>query len=290
MSQRFNGKVAVITGAASGIGRATLERFVEEGASVLAADMHEDAGRQLETDFAGAVRFERCDVTDLAQLKAAIDAAAAHFGGVDILFSNAGRAGTRSGVENFDAAGWDSTYQLLLRAVVAGASYAVPYMKQRGGGAIVNTSSITATQAGYGPMAYSIAKAGVLHFTKLAAAELSALNIRINAVLPGFIATNIFGQGLGLTHAEATEIAVRVAEKSGHTNPLGRAGLPRDIADAVLFLCSDDARFVTGAHLTVDGGITIGPRHAWDPKAAKPMTEVLSLTQEQIDALRVRQG
>jgi NAD(P)-dependent dehydrogenase (short-subunit alcohol dehydrogenase family) len=236
------------------------------------------------------VRFVPCDVTDLTQLKHTIDTAAAHFGGLDILFSNASRAGTRTGVENYDAEAWDATYHLLLRSVVAGASYAVPHMKARGGGAIVNTSSITALQAGYGPMAYSIAKAGVLHFTKLAAAELSAHNIRINAVVPGFIATNIFGQGLGMDAARSREIGERVAERSGNSNPLGRAGLPQDIAEAVLYLCSDAARFITGTHLTIDGGIGIGPRHAWDPKAPRPMTEALNLSPEEMEALGLRRG
>lgn len=290
MPNSFKDKVAVITGAASGIGLATLERFVEEGARVLAADVDEKAGRELESRCKGAVRFVACDVTDLAQLKLAVDSAAAHFGGVDILFSNAGRAGTRSGIENFDAEGWDATHHLLLRSVVAGASYAVPHMKARGGGAIVSTSSITALQAGYGPMAYSIAKAGVLHFTKLAATELSAHNIRINAVVPGFIATSIFGQGLGMDAARSREIGEQVALRSGNTNPLGRAGLPRDIAEAVLFLSSDAARFVTGTHLTVDGGITIGPRHAWDTTVPRIMTEALNLTAEEMAALRPRQG
>ena len=290
MPTRFDGKVIIITGAASGIGLATLERFVEAGARVLAADLHEDTGRELESRFKGAVRFVPCDVTDLAQLKHAVDTAAAHFGGLDILFSNAGRAGTRTGVENYDAQAWDATYHLLLRAVVAGASYAVPHMKARGGGAIVNTSSITALQAGYGPMAYSIAKAGVLHFTKLAAAELSAHNIRINAVVPGFIATSIFGEGLGMDAARSREIGARVAERSGNSNPLGRAGLPQDIAEAVLFLCSDAARFVTGTPLTIDGGITIGPRHAWDPKSPRPMTDALNLSAVEMEALGQRRG
>lgn len=285
-AQRLDGKVAVITGAASGIGLATLELFVEEGARVVAADVQQEAGRELERRFPGVVRFAACDVTQLAQLKAAIDGADQHFGGLDILFSNAGRGGSLAGVETFDAQAWDDTQALLLRAVAAGAAYAVPHMKRRGGGSIVNTSSVSALQAGYAPLAYSVAKAGVLHFTRIAATELSPHRIRINAVVPGFIATSIFGGILGMDLAQARQLGERFAETSGICNPIGRSGQPRDIAEAVLFLASDAAGFVTGTHLTVDGGITIGPRHAWDPKAPTPMTDALGISREQFEAMR----
>ncbi|MFN0159772.1 MAG: SDR family NAD(P)-dependent oxidoreductase [Burkholderiales bacterium] len=288
MSKRLDGKVAVITGAASGIGRATLELFVEEGAKVVAADVQEDAGRELERRHAGAVRFAACDVMHPQQIKAAIDGAAAAFGGLDILFSNAGRGGTFAGVENFDAAGWDDTQALLLRAVVAGASYAVPHMKRRGGGSIINTSSISALQAGYAPICYSVAKAGVLHFTRLAATELSAQRIRINAIVPGFIATSIFGGMLGMDYTQSAELARAVAEKSGIANPIGRSGAPRDIAEAALFLASDASGFITGTHLTVDGGITIGPRHSWDAESPGPMQTALGIGRE--DAQKMREA
>jgi len=289
MALRLDGKVAVITGAASGIGLATLELFIEEGAQVLAADLQVEAGQALEQRFPGRLHFVRCDVTQPAQIKAAIDAAATHFGGLDILFSNAGAGGSPAGVENWDEAGWDATHALLLRSVAAGASYAVPHMKRRGGGAIINTSSISALQAGYAPLAYSVAKAGVLHYTRLAATELSAHRIRINAIVPGFIATSIFGNGLGLGLAEARQMAQTVAERSGSANPIGRSGLPRDIAEAALFLASDAAGFITGTHLTVDGGITIGPRHSWDPQSPGPMAQALGLSVEQFQAMRAAQ-
>ena len=289
MAMRLDGKVAVITGAASGIGLATVELFIEEGARVLAADLQAEAGQALEQRFPGLLHFVRCDVTQPAQIKAAIDAAAAQFGGLDILFSTAGAGGSPAGVENWDEAGWDATHALLLRSVAAGASYAVPHMKRRGGGAIINTSSISALQAGYAPLAYSVAKAGVLHYTRLAATELSAHRIRINAIVPGFIATSIFGNGLGLGLAEARQMAQTVAERSGSANPIGRSGLPRDIAEAALFLASDAAGFITGTHLTVDGGITIGPRHSWDPQAPGPMAQALGLSVEQFQAMRAAQ-
>ncbi len=286
MSNRLQGKIAVITGACSGIGLATLELFVAEGAQVVAADLQEDIGRELEKKFNGAVTFIPCDVTQPPQIKAAIDAAVAGFGGLDILFNNAGRGGSTAGVENFEVEGWDQTHALLLRAVAAGTSYAVPHMKQRGGGAIINTSSISALQTGYAPIAYSVAKAGVLHYTRMAAQELSQHKIRINAVVPGFIATSIFGQGLGMDAGQARQFAQTVAERSGSANPIGRSGLPRDIAEAVLFFASDAAGFVTGTHLTVDGGLTMGPRHSWDPQSPGPMQTALGLSREQMAAMR----
>ena len=284
MSKRLNGKVAVITGAASGIGLATVELFVQEGACVLAADIQEDAGCALEQRFPGVVRFAKCDVTQAVQIKQAIDAAAEQFGGLDILFSNAGAGGSLAGVENWDAAAWDATHALLLRSVAAGASFAVPHMRRRGGGAIINTSSVSALQAGYAPLAYSVAKAGVLHFTRLAATELSAHRIRINAIVPGFIATSIFGGIFNLGPQGTAELAQQIAERSGTANPIGRSGQPRDIAEAALFLASDAASFITGTHLTVDGGITIGPRHSWDPATPGPLTDALG--SERLQALR----
>ncbi len=289
MSQRLQGKVAVITGAASGIGLATLELFVQEGARVVAADRELDAGQALERRFPGVVHFAPCDVMQLPQLQAAIDSAALHFGGLDILFNNAGSGGSRATVEAFDAVGWDDTMALLLRAVAAGTAYAVPHMKQRGGGAIVNTASVSGLQAGFAPLTYSVAKAGVLQYTKVAASQLSAHGIRINAVAPGFVATRIFGEGAGLGRDQAqvlAEQALANGRAGGRApNPLGHTGQPIDIAEAVLFLASDAAAYITGTHLVVDGGITIGPRHSWDPTVAPPMVEALGLTPEQTQAL-----
>ena len=287
MTNQLTGKVAVITGAASGIGLATLRLFVENGARVVAADVQEDMGRTLETDFPGAVLFAHCDVTVPREIKAAVDLAATRFGGLDILFSNAGRGGSTAGVEDWDAEGWDDTQALLLRSVAAGAAYATPHMKLRGGGSIINTSSISALQAGYAPICYSVAKAGVLHFTRLAATELSAHRIRVNAIVPGFIATSIFGGALGLDVEESRRMADAVAQRSGVANPIGRSGMPSDIAQAALFLASDASGFVTGTHLTVDGGITIGPRHSWDPDTDGPMQQTLGITKAQAAAMRL---
>jgi NAD(P)-dependent dehydrogenase (short-subunit alcohol dehydrogenase family) len=290
MTSRFDGRlggmVALITGACSGIGLATTELFIAAGAQVLAADIDADMGAALEQRHTGQLRFARCDVTDVAQIKSAVDAAAATFGGLDILFNNAGRGGSPAGVEDWDLDGWDQTHALLLRAVAAGTSFAVPHLKRRGGGAVINTSSISALQAGYAPIAYSVAKAGVLHYTRLAATELSQHRIRINAIVPGFIATSIFGSSLGLDASAAKQLGEAVAAKSGSANPLGRAGLAQDIAQAALFLASNESGFVTGTHITVDGGLTIGPRHSWDMESPGPMQTALGISREQMQAIR----
>lgn len=286
MTQRLAGKVAVITGACSGIGLATTELFLAEGAQVVAADLQADAGAALQAKHGAQLHFVACDVTRLDQLRSAIDSAAQRFGGLDILFSNAGSIGAVGGVQAFTPEGWDHTQALLLRSVAAGTSHAVPHMVRRGGGAIVSTSSISALQSGYAPLAYSVAKAGVLHYTRVAAAELSALNIRINAVVPGFIATRIFGGVFGMDRDAAQALAEQVRERSGVANPVGRSGEPRDIAEAVLYLASDASRFITGTHITVDGGITIGPRHSWDPETPSPMSDALGVSRQQLEAMR----
>ncbi|KAF0184036.1 MAG: SDR family oxidoreductase [Hyphomonadaceae bacterium] len=290
MAGRLDGKVAVITGAASGIGLGAVERFIEDGALVLAADIQDEKGKNLEARFKGKLRYMHCDVTQEAEIKAAIDGAVAAFGGLDIVFNNAGGGGAGNGVEDADLAGWKSTYDLLLFSVVAGTKYATPHLKARGGGAIINTSSITALQAGYGPIAYSTAKAAVMHFSRLAAAELSQHKIRINAILPGFIATSIFGASLGMERPVADQMAALLAEKGGNVQPIGRVGEPRDIAAMAAFLASDDASFITGSHFVVDGGITIGPRSAWDTSAPSALLDALGISPEQAEAMRAAQS
>lgn len=261
---RFAGKRAVVTGGASGIGRATALRLVDEGAEVWIGDVDETGGRSLAETSNGRIHFLRTDVTevdDIAALMAAADSA----GGLDVLFNNAGAGGSRDRIDEISADDWDRTQSLLLRSVAMGIRYAAPLMTARGGGAIVNTASIAALQSGAAPTAYSVAKAGVLHLTHLAAAELSRHNIRVNAVCPGFITTNIFTAALGLDSDKRAAANGMIAGIAAQAQPLQRAGRPEDIAAAVAYLASDDAGFVTGTHITVDGGMTIGPRHSWDP-------------------------
>ena len=290
MAGRLDGKVALVTGASSGIGLGTVERFVAEGAKVLAADIQDAKGAQLEARFPGRLVYRRCDVMRESDIRDAVESAVSEFGGLDILFNNAGAGGVATGVEDADLDGWRSTYDLLLFSVVAGTRYAVPHLKARGGGSVINTSSITALQAGYGPIAYATAKCAVMHFSRLAAAELSQHRIRINAILPGFIATSIFGAGLGMERSSADQLAALLAEKGGNAQPIGRVGEPHDIAAMATFLASDEASFITGSHFVVDGGMTIGPRSAWDKTVVSPVLQALGISPEQADAMRAAAG
>ncbi|MEH3100483.1 SDR family NAD(P)-dependent oxidoreductase [Sphingomonas adhaesiva] len=260
---RLQGKRAVVTGGASGIGRATALRLVEEGAEVWIGDIDSDAGEELAATSNGRIRFQHTDVTDDAAI-AALMQAADLAGGLDIVFNNAGAGGARERIDEISAADWDRTQALLLRSVALGIRHAAPLMTARGGGAIVNTSSVSALGSGYAPLAYSTAKAGVLHLTKMAAAELSRHNIRVNAVVPGFITTNIFTRHLDVPEEKRQDANQAIAQAAAAAQPVKRAGRPEDIAAAVAYLASDDAAFVTGTHILVDGGLTIGTRASWD--------------------------
>ena len=260
---RLQGKRAVVTGGASGIGRATALRLVEEGAEVWIGDIDSAAGEDVAATSNGRIYFRHTDVTDADAIRALLETAD-EAGGLDILFNNAGAGGAREKIDEIAPADWDRTQALLLRSVALGIRYAAPLMAKRGGGAIVNTSSVSALGTGYAPIAYSTAKAGVLHLTKLAAADLAKDNIRVNAVVPGFITTNIFTRHLDVAEDKRTAANQAIAGIAAHAQPVKRAGRPEDIAAAVAYLASDDAAFVTGTHITVDGGLTIGTRASWD--------------------------
>nr|WP_070960700.1 SDR family oxidoreductase [Hyphomonas sp. Mor2] len=291
----LSGKIAVITGAASGIGLAGVEVFVDAGAQVIAADVQDEKGAALAARFGDdKVAYQHCDVTDPDALKALMQRAVDTFGGLDILWNNAGSGGTSSTVEELDLDGYDFTMDLLLKSVFAGTHFAVPHMIARGGGSVINTSSVSAVCAGYAPITYSVAKKAVAHFSKLAAAELSKHQIRVNAILPGFIATSIFGASLGLPRDQADQMAAMVSQAGGAIQPMGRAGQGADIAEMAAFLASDTAGFVTGGEFLVDGGITVGPPHSWNEEVGGPLLDALGITPEQAEqmaeAMRSGQG
>jgi NAD(P)-dependent dehydrogenase (short-subunit alcohol dehydrogenase family) len=285
MAGRVADKVILVTGAASGIGLASVERLVEEGAHVLAADIQNEKGAALETRFQGKVVYAHCDVTKEEHIKAAVDLAVARFGGLDGIFNNAGNGGVMGPISDTDLGAWKATMDLLLTSVFLGTKHAVPHMAKRGGGAIVNTASIAGLQAGWGPPAYSTAKAAVVHFSKVAAAELCQQKIRVNAICPGLIATSIFGSSIGLPRDQADQLSALIAANGGSAQPAGRAGTGEDIAEAVVLLMSDAGSFITGTHLVIDGGITVGPRHSWDPNAQSPFAQAMGLDADQIAAM-----
>ena len=263
---RFSGKTVVITGAASGIGAETTRLFASEGATVFAGDIDRDGGEALAAETDGDVRFAQCDVCNPAAIEALMSRAASETGGIDTVFNNAGAGGARASIDEIAPDEWDRTMDLLLRSVAMGIRYAVPHMKGRKGASIVNVSSVAAVGPGYSPTAYAVAKAGVLHLTKCAATDLAQFGIRVNAIQPGFINTNIFTSSLEITGEMKTMAKAAIAQMSSNAQPVARGGQPRDIANAVAFLAGDEASFMTGASLVVDGGITLGPRHSWDPE------------------------
>lgn len=285
MAGRLEGKVAVITGAASGIGRGTVDLFVKEGARVVAADIQDDKGARIEEEHKGKAVYVRCDVSQESDIAKAVDTAAKKFGRLDCLFNNAGTGGARDAADAVTAEGFDSVMHLHVRAALFGIKYAVPAMKKCGGGAIISTASVAGLQAGYGPILYSIAKGAIIHMTRVTAAQLAEHRIRVNCICPGLIATNIFAQGLGIPSQLAETRIDAIAEAATHSQPIHRGGRPRDIAEAALYLASDGADWVTGQALTVDGGLTLGPQGMEQMAAFAPIVQALGLDADALAAL-----
>jgi NAD(P)-dependent dehydrogenase (short-subunit alcohol dehydrogenase family) len=193
--RRLEGKVAVITGAASGMGRATAARFAGEGANVVIADLNTDGGESAVRECkenGGSAVFQLTDVTSETAIKAAIARAVKEYGKLDIMFNNAGLIGAMGTVEEVSTENWDRTFAILLRAVFFGIKYSIPEMRKAGGGSIISTASVAGLRGGAGPLPYSMAKAGVIHLTKCAAIELGAEHIRVNCICPGGINTPWF--------------------------------------------------------------------------------------------------
>jgi NAD(P)-dependent dehydrogenase (short-subunit alcohol dehydrogenase family) len=290
MAGRLEGKVAVITGAASGIGRGTVDLFVREGARVIAADIQDDKGTRIEEDHKGRARYVRCDVNQEGDIAAAVAAATKHFGKLDCIFNNAGQGGARDGADSVTAEGFDSVMHLHVRAALFGMKYAVPAMRAAGGGSIISTASVAGLQAGFGPVLYSIAKAAIVHMTKVTAPPLAESKIRVNCICPGLIATNIFAQGLGIPSQIAETRLNAIAESAKNSQPIPRGGLPRDIAEAALYLASDGSDFVTGQALVVDGGITLGPTGASQLSVFAPIVQALGIDAETLAAIAAGRG
>jgi NAD(P)-dependent dehydrogenase (short-subunit alcohol dehydrogenase family) len=266
---RLEGKVAVITGGASGIGAATARRFVAEGARVVIADLQGEVAHALagELGAAAAVAVE-CNVIREDDVAGALQAALDRFGRLDIVFNNAGFGGASGSLEETSADEYDMTMNVLLRGVFFGIKHATPLLRAQGGGSIINTASICAFEAGVGAHIYSVAKAAVVMLTKTAALELAESNIRVNAVCPGYIATPLAaGRPISTAGAERSAAAVgRLREANAARQPLQRSGEGDDIASMALFLASDDAAWVTGQAMVVDGGFLAGrPWRDWEP-------------------------
>src|SRR6201996_6076138 len=256
---RLSGKVAVITGATSGIGLRTAEIFVAEGAQIVIAGRRATEGEALAKQLGSNCIFRQTDVTEEDQMRALIALSVEKFGKIDCIFNNAGGPAQTGGIEGLEVGRFDAAMATLLRSVMLGMKHAAPYMKKQGSGSIINNGSIAGRLAGFSSsMVYGAAKAAVIHFTKCVAMELGESGIRVNSISPGAIATGIFGKALGLTTdaAEKTDAVMREVYKTAQ--PIPRAGIADDIAHAAVFLASDESSFVNGHDLVIDGAITGG--------------------------------
>jgi NAD(P)-dependent dehydrogenase (short-subunit alcohol dehydrogenase family) len=251
----LNGKVAIITGGASGMGRAASILFARHGANVVLADLNASAGEEvagLASESGNKALFQRTDVSAEADVAALVARATKAFGRLDIMFNNVGIGGAVGPLEGISVEDWDRTQAVCLRGVFLGMKYAVAPMRAAGGGSIISTASIAGIDGYPNLHAYSAAKAGVVNLTRSAALEFACDRIRVNCIAPGGISTPILYGFAGNNKA-----AVDAMLAQGQPYP--RAGQPEDIANAALFLASDASQFITGHTLVVDGGATAGP-------------------------------
>lgn len=251
---RFKNCSVVVTGAASGIGAATVRGIVREGGSVIIADLQEEAGQALATELGTAAVFQKTDVTREEDIAAAVAAAQREFGSLTGMVNNAGIVGAIGSIMNTSAAAYDHTMSILARAVFLGIKHAALAMTPNRRGAIVSLASTAGVMGGLGPHVYTMAKHGVVGLTKSAASELAAYGIRVNAIAPGNTVTAMTSAVITNDPNNTEAASKTIAE----TSPLGIAGMPEDIANGILFLLSEEARYTTGHTLVMDAGQTTG--------------------------------
>jgi NAD(P)-dependent dehydrogenase (short-subunit alcohol dehydrogenase family) len=252
MTGRLEGKVAVITGGASGIGEMTVRRFLDEGARIVIADLQSDRGSALTAELGSSTRFIHTDVTREENIAAAIDLAVNEFGQLDIMFNNAGVVGAIGPIADTTAQAWDSTIAILINGAFYGMKHAARVMIPRRSGCILSTSSIAGVIGGLGPHAYTTAKTAIVGLTKSVSSELSSHGIRVNAIAPGNTVSAMTAAVVTGDHQDLAKVESYMQQQSA----LGVACMPIDIANTALYLASDDARVVTGQTIVVDGGQT----------------------------------
>jgi NAD(P)-dependent dehydrogenase (short-subunit alcohol dehydrogenase family) len=245
MAGELAGKVAVVTGGASGIGRATAELFVREGAKVVIGDVDVPGGEALAATLGPDVGFTPTDVADADQVQALVDSAVERFGGLHVMFNNAGISSSMARLLDNDLADFARVMSVNLFGVIVGTQRAGRHMAANGGGSIINNASLAGVTPGAGVVTYRASKAAVIHFSRSAAIDLAEYGVRVNCVAPAHIATRITNYDIGPV--------IRL------TQPLQRQGVPEDVANAALYLASDRSAYVTGVLLPVDGGTAAGP-------------------------------
>jgi NAD(P)-dependent dehydrogenase (short-subunit alcohol dehydrogenase family) len=245
MADELTGKVAIVTGGASGIGLATVERFVEAGARVVIADVDADAGHEAAKALGDDVAFQQTDITDADQVQSTVDFTVEHFGGLHVMSNNAGVSSAMVRFMHDDLADFDRVVRINILGVMIGSQRAARHMKAHGGGSIINTSSTAGIDAGAGLVTYRATKAAVIHISKSIALDLAQYDIRVNCLVPGQIQT-------AMTTYDMDSVMK-------FTQPLPRKGQAADVAEAAVFLASDRAAQITGVVLPVDGGTTAGP-------------------------------
>ena len=251
---RLEGKVAAITGAASGFGAATARRFVAEGARVVLGDIQTEAGEAIAAELGAAAVFLPCDVTDETAIEALVDRAVSEFGQLDIMFNNAGIVGAVGAIDVIDTAEWKATQDVLVNSVFYGCKHAARVMKPRQSGSIISTASTAGLMGGLGPHCYATAKAGLIGLTRNVAAELCHHGIRCNAIAPTGMATSMVASLAG----DPQDIEGTKARLAQGSPIKGRPGTAEDVANAALWLASDEAGYTTGLVLTTDAGSTTG--------------------------------
>ena len=255
---RLDESVALTTGGASGIGQATVRLFVEEGAQVMIADILDEEGSALAEELGGRAMYQHTDVGREPDVAAAVDRTVAEFGRLDCVFNNAGGSRGMNPIDETPLDNFEFHMGVLLRGVFLGVKHAARVMKVRGSGSIVNTASIAGLQTGWGALPYSTAKAAVIHLTRCAAVELGESGVRVNCICPGAIATPIFARAFGMSQTEAVDKLPIVEQAFEGIQPVREAGKPEDIANAVVWLASDDSSFMNGHAMVIDGGLTCG--------------------------------
>ena len=276
MAGRLDGKVAIITGGASGMGLATVRRFVEEGAKVVVADVTAEAADTLNAELGDSIRFRLCDVSKEEDVE---------FGGLNCMFNNAGFGGVSADeLELLDLGDkYRYTVDVLFTGVLSGIKHASRVMKATGsGGSIINTASVAGLRGGWGPHVYSAMKAAVINLSKSTSLELGPHGIRVNAICPGFIATAIFAGEANINWEQKMKFISILEQSDTNTNmgyPIQRPGVGKDIANTALFLASDDSTFVTGQAIAVDGGLTAGQRRQREPGEESPFEQLVNMIQ-----------